>query len=115
MANVSLALGELQPAAGRSAEAQPSFARAEAELRRLEAAGNESPDIRAAMVAAHAFQGRREEVGREAPALIAAQAKDPWTGRLAEEDAARAFCLVEDHERGCRSWSVSYRSRMPTA
>ena len=99
MANVYLSLGELHLAAGRSAEAQPFFQQAEAELRQLEAAGNHGPDVRATRLAVHAFLGRREEVERAAAANVAAQEKDRWSGPRAEEDAARAFCLLGDHER----------------
>jgi serine/threonine-protein kinase len=99
VANAYLTLGELYYATGRSAEAQQTFAQAEAELQRLVAAGNDSPDVRASMLTLHAFQGRREEVEREAAPNIAAVEKDRWTGPLAEEDAARAFCIVGDHER----------------
>jgi serine/threonine-protein kinase len=38
-------------------------------------------------------------VERESAAHIAAQAKDRWTGPLAEDDAARAFCIVGDYDR----------------
>lgn len=99
MADVYLSLGELHLAAGRSAEAQPFFLQVEAELRQLEAAGNNGPDVRGTRLAVHAFLGRREEVERAAAANIAAQEKDRWSGPRAEEDAARAFCLLGDHER----------------
>jgi TolB-like protein/Tfp pilus assembly protein PilF len=99
VANAYLTLGELYQATGRSAEAQQTFTQVEAELQRLAAAGNDSPDVRATMLLVHAFQGRREEVERAAAAHIAAQEKDRWTGPLAEEDAARAFCIVGDYDR----------------
>lgn len=51
------------------------------------------------MLAVHAFLGRREEVERTAAANIAAQEKDRWSGPQAQEDAARAFCTLGDHER----------------
>jgi TolB-like protein/Tfp pilus assembly protein PilF len=98
-AHVYIALGELHRHAGRTADAQPFFAQAEAELQRLKTAGNESPDMRGAMLTVQAFMGRREEVERTAAAHIAEQAKDRWTGPLAEEDAARAFCIFGDHDR----------------
>jgi serine/threonine-protein kinase len=61
--------------------------------------GNEAPDARAAMIACHAALGRRQKVEREVAAHIARQAKDRWTGPLAEDDAARAFCVLGDHDR----------------
>ncbi|CAA9268638.1 MAG: hypothetical protein AVDCRST_MAG42-3133 [uncultured Chthoniobacterales bacterium] len=51
------------------------------------------------MLGVHALLGRREEVERAVAANMAAQEKDRWTGPFAEEDAARAFCLLGDHER----------------
>ena len=99
LANAYRDLGELHRAAGRAVEGQSFFAKAEAELDRLRAAGNTSPDVRAATLALHAFMGRREEVERAAAAHIDAQAKDRWTGPLAEEDAARAFTVLGDHDR----------------
>jgi serine/threonine-protein kinase len=51
------------------------------------------------LLATHASQGRREEVEREAAVHLAAQEKDRWTGPGAMEDAARAFCLLGDHDR----------------
>ena len=99
MANVYLVLGELLQITGRSAEAQAFFLRAEAEVRRLQAAGNNGPDVRSAMLAVHALLGRREEVERAAAANIADREKDRWSGPFAEEDAARAFCLLGDFDR----------------
>jgi TolB-like protein/Flp pilus assembly protein TadD len=99
VANAYLTLAELYHATGRRAEAQQTFAEIEAELQRLRAAGNDSPDVRASVLAVHAFQGRREEAERDAAANIAAVEKDRWTGPQAEEDAARAFCVLGDHER----------------
>jgi tetratricopeptide (TPR) repeat protein len=99
VANVYLLLGELHRLTGRSAEAQPFFSRAEAEVGRLQAAGNNGPDVRAAMLAVHASLGRREEVERAAAANIADREKDRWSGPFAEEDAARAFCVLGDYDR----------------
>jgi serine/threonine-protein kinase len=51
------------------------------------------------MLALHSLLGRREEVERAAAANIAEFEKDRWSGPFAEEDAARAFCTLGDHER----------------
>jgi serine/threonine-protein kinase len=99
IASVYILLGELHRAVGRAAEAQPFFAQAEAELGRLQAAGNNGPDVRSGMLALHSLLGRREEVERAAAANIADFAKDRWSGPFAEEDAARAFCVLGDYER----------------
>ncbi|HEY2801577.1 MAG TPA: tetratricopeptide repeat protein [Chthoniobacterales bacterium] len=94
-----LTLGALQREAGRPAEAQRFFAEAEEELAALRAEGNNSPQLRAALLECYASLGRRAEVERMAAEHTASQGKDRWTGPLAEEDAARAFCLVGDFGR----------------
>jgi serine/threonine-protein kinase len=38
-------------------------------------------------------------VEREVPEHIAQQAKDRWSGPLAEEDAARAYLILGEHDR----------------
>jgi serine/threonine-protein kinase len=38
-------------------------------------------------------------VERELAEQIAGQAKDQWTGPLAEDDAARAYLILGEHER----------------
>ena len=83
------------------AATSPSYAKrySEAELKAMREQGNESPDARAAMIVCHAALGRRDEVEREVAEHIARQAKDRWTGPLAEDDAARAFCVLGDYER----------------
>jgi serine/threonine-protein kinase len=110
LVNARLTLAELYTATGRSGEAQPLLTQAEAEIRRMQehgpttnafeaARGNNSPEFAVTMLAVHAQLGRREEVERAAAAFIAEEAKDRWGGPRAEEDAARAFCIVGDHER----------------
>jgi TolB-like protein len=96
---VYLNLAELHLAAGRRPEAQPILERAEAEFRQLESAGIRSPDVRAGLLAVHALQGRREEVERDAATHMASQEKDRWSGPVAEEDVAQAFCVLGDHDR----------------
>ncbi|HEX8678964.1 MAG TPA: hypothetical protein VF683_03330 [Chthoniobacterales bacterium] len=99
VAHAHLALGQLYAKTGRAAEAQAALLQAEAELTAMREQGNEAPDARAAMIACHAALGRRQKVEREVAAHIARQAKDRWTGPLAEDDAARAFCVLGDHDR----------------
>ena len=108
--NGRLTLAELYTATGRRGEAQPLLTQAEAGVRSMQenrpttnafeaARGNNSPEVAATMLAVHAQLGRREEVERAATAFIAEEAKDRWGGPRAEEGAARAFCIVGDHER----------------
>ncbi|MBA3882229.1 MAG: hypothetical protein H0X73_05785 [Chthoniobacterales bacterium] len=99
VAHVHLALGKLHVTAGRSAEAQAFLLQAEAELSAIKKQGNRSPDCLAALLAVHALLGRREEVERDAAEHIGQLAKDRWAGPRAEEDAARAYFIVGDHDR----------------
>jgi serine/threonine-protein kinase len=94
-----LFLGELHLVSGRPAEARPFLLQAEKELATVRAQGNNDPEVRARLLEVHAALGRKEDVEREAPEHIAQEAKDRWTGPLAEEDAARAYLLVGDHDR----------------
>ena len=92
-------IGTMHLAAGREDEGRASLLQAEKELKALRDAGNDSPGLRGSILGVEAWLGRRDEVERAAAAHIAAQAKDRWTGMIAEEDAARAFALVGETER----------------
>jgi tetratricopeptide (TPR) repeat protein len=92
-------LGELHRLAGHAAESRSFLLQAEAQFGAMREQGNNSPDVQANLILVHAELGRAEEVERAAAAYIAAEAKDRWGGPRAEENAARAFCLLGDHER----------------
>ena len=94
-----LTLGTLQREAGRTAEAQRWFAEAAEELVKLRAEGNNSPQLRATLLECQASLGQRAEVERMASEHITLQSKDRWIGPVAEDDAARAYCLVGDSDR----------------
>ena len=98
-ARAHLTVAELNIAAGRAAEARPLLLQAESEIAAMKAQGNNGPDLRAQMIAVHAWLGRREDAERELAEHISQQAKDRWTGPLAEEDAARAYLIMGEHDR----------------
>ena len=99
VAHAHLALGEFHFAAGRAAAAQPFFLQAERELSALREQGNNGPECLGALLQAHALLGRRQEVEREAAEHIGRLAKDRWAGPRTEEDAARAYLILGDHDR----------------
>ena len=115
VARAHLMLGELHLAVGRAAEARPFWLQAENELGALREQGNTGPALRAILITVHSWLGRREDVERELADHIAQQAKDRWTGPLAEEDAARAWIILGEHDRALsileRLLSESVRGR----
>ncbi len=94
-----MVIGTMHLSAGREHEGRASLLQAEKELKALHDQGNNSPFLRGSILGVQAWLGRREEVNRDAAVHIAAQAKDRWTGMIAEEDAARAFALVGETDR----------------
>jgi TolB-like protein/Tfp pilus assembly protein PilF len=99
LARVHLGLGEMHLIAGRPAEARPWLLQAEKELMTLRTQGNNGPEVRAHLIEVYACLGRKEDVDREASDHIARQAKDRWTGPLAEEDVARAYIILGENDR----------------
>jgi tetratricopeptide (TPR) repeat protein len=99
LARVHLGLGEMHLIAGRPAEARPFLLQAEKELMTLRTQGNNGPEVRARLIEIYACLGRKEDVDREATDHIAQQAKDRWTGPLAEEDVARAYIILGENDR----------------
>ena len=119
IARAHLVLGEMQIALGRAAEARPFLLQTETELTAMKAQGNNGPDVRAQMIMVHAWLGRREEAEAELADHIAQQAKDRWTGPLAEEDAARCYVILGEHERALsileKLFSVQYADAITPA